>query len=87
MAVINFTIPNNKIQLIIDSMKGLYPIPQIPDPDFVGNPDDAPFINEFTDIAWAKESVRRWIRDQVARWIQKEAIGDIKFSPDDTIIT
>jgi len=82
MTQIVFDIDNNKIDRVVTAMKGLYPIPTIPDPE---NPDVE--IPEFTDNQWAKESVRRWIRDQVARWEQKTAKDAIKFSPDDDLVS
>ena len=85
---INFTIPEVKVQRVIDAMKGLYPIPQIDNPKWV-DPEDgssAPMINEFTDSQWAKESVRRWIVKQVARFEKSEAIKNIKVPEDDSII-
>jgi len=72
-AEITFTIDNAKLQRIADALKGLFPIPQIPDPNWVNpNPEwpgsVAPLINEFTDNQWAKEVVRRWIISQVRRY-------------------
>ncbi len=88
---ITFTIPDAKVQRIIDTMKGLYPIPMIPDPNFVSDPThpeiEAPLVPQFTGNQWAKECVRRWIRDQVARWEQMQAKDKIKFAPEDDIIT
>lgn len=86
---ITFTIPDNKIQRIIDAMKGLYPISQISDPKWVDPKDgsQAPMVPEFTDGQWAKESVRRWIRNQVARYEQKVVKDAIAFSPEDDIVT
>lgn len=81
MAEITFLIPENKIQRVINAIKGLYPIPVYP-PEHpqAGQP-------MFTDNQWAKETVRRWIRDQVARWEQKLGKDAIAFSPDDGIIS
>lgn len=81
MATITFTIPDNKIQRVVTAMKGLYPIPQIPDPENEGQT-----IPEFTDGQWAKESVRRWIRDQVARYEQRTAKDAISFKPEDDLL-
>jgi len=82
---ITFNIPTAKVSRVVDAMKGLSPIPTIPDPDFDGDEADAPQIPEFTDGAWAKECMRRWIRNQVARFEQSEAKKAIKFTPDDDI--
>lgn len=37
-----------------NALQALWPIPLIPDPDFVGDPNDAPLIPEYTPIQWAK---------------------------------
>lgn len=76
MANITFTIPDAKLQRVVDAMKGLYPIPT-----------DANQDPLFTDNQWAKEAVRRWIRDTVARYEQKTAMDAISFSPDDGIVS
>jgi len=81
---ITFNIPDDKVQKVIDAMKGLYPIPQVLiDPN---NPMGGT-EPQFTDTQWAKEKTRRWIRDQVARWEQKIAQDAIEFSPEDNIIS
>ena len=74
MADITFTIPNEKVPIIVDAMKGLYPIPV----DENGDP-------EFTDNAWAKECIRRFIKRTVARYTQKSAIDAISYQEDDDI--
>ncbi len=83
MASITLTIPDAKLSRVVDAIKGMYSIPQIPDPAFVGEPAGAPLINEFTDNQWAKERVRRFVVDTVRRWEVLEAtetarIGIIK---------
>ena len=86
--VITYTIPQAKAARVKAAMQGLYPIPQIPDPEWVdpGDGSEAPLVDEFTAAQWAKERPRRWVRDQVARWEQKVGKAAILFSPDDTII-
>jgi len=79
---ITFTIPEAKIQRVIDAMKGLYPIPQIEDPE---NPDK--MINEFTDSKWAKEAIRRQVISIVKRYEQKEAQKLAEVMPDNKIIS
>jgi len=81
MANITFTIPDAKLQRVMDAMKGLYPIPQVNN-GTEANPD---WQNEFSDNAWAKESVRRFIRGTVARYEQKVAKDAIAYDPDDGI--
>ena len=80
-AEIKFTIPDEELTRIVAAIKGLYPIPQIENPEKLGN-----MIPEFTDNQWAKECMRRWIVHQVARWEQIVAQKNIQFLPDDTII-
>ena len=85
---IKFTISEDKVQRVTNAMKGLYPIPQIPDPEWKDPKDgsQAPMIPEFTNGQWAREVVRRFIIQQVARWEQVEAQRNIKFQPDNTIV-
>ena len=82
MAQINFTIPDAKLQRIVDAMKGLYPIPWIPDPQ-----DPETEIPEFTDNQWAKEALRRLVVRSVSRWETKVAKDAAAVSLDDGIIT
>lgn len=72
---INFTVPSDKIGRIVAAMGGLYPIPQIPDPEWVdpGDGSEAPMVDEFTGSQWAKEALRRLVRRDVARWERKVA--------------
>jgi len=75
MTQIIFTIPDGKMQKVIDTMKWLFPIPRTDG------------VRDFTDNQWAKEAVCRWIRDQGARWAKKSAIDAINIVVDDSIIT
>ena len=78
MVEIKFTIPDNKVQRIIDTMKWEFSIPI----DAGGNP-------LFTDGQWAKESIRRWIINQVARYEKNLAEIQARNSvlPDDSLLT
>jgi len=71
---ITFTIPNEKIQRIINAMKGIYPIPETD-----GTPD-------FTDNQWTKEALRRWVVHTVRRYETKVAQENIEVNADDEII-
>ena len=75
MANINFTVPADKLPRIVAAMVGLYPVPQIPDPEWVdpGDGSEAPLVNEFTDGQWAKEALRRKVIRDVRRWEHKVA--------------
>ena len=77
MATINYTIPDNKVQKVIDTMKWLYPVPL----------DVTTGLPLFTDQAWAKEALRRYVRDMVAKhevYLLQQAANVV---PDDTLIT
>lgn len=63
-ADINFTIPDAKLQRVVNAMEGMF---KIPDVDEDGTPD-------FTPNQWAKEAVRRWIISIVQRWEASEAM-------------
>jgi len=78
MVTISFTVPADKIQDIINAMKGLYPIP-------TSIVDGGP-VNDFTDSAWAKESIRRLVVRDVRRYKQREAIDNLNIVADDGII-
>lgn len=87
MADITISIPNDKIQRVIDAMKGLYPIPKIPDPEWVDPKDGsvAPLINKFTDQVWAKKCVVNYIKQSVARYEQAQAIRAVAYTIDEEI--
>ena len=74
MPQITFNIPADKIQRIVDAMKGLHDIPT----DANGDP-------LFTDNEWAKECVRRFIKRTVARYEQKVARDAVAYDEDDDI--
>lgn len=82
MAQIIFNIDNGKIQRIKDALAGLYPIPEIEDPE---NPGE--FIPEFTKSQWAKECVRRWMIRQVARFEQKKNRDAVVYNEEDDLVT
>lgn len=76
MAQINFTIPQDKVQRVIDAIKGLFPIPL--------DENDNPL---FTEAEWSKECVRRWIVRQVARYETMVAKEAAVVPEEDDIIT
>ena len=59
---ITFTIPDEKIQRVIDAIKGLFPVPI----DENGDP-------LYTDSQWAKEKIRQFIIDSVYQYEQNKA--------------
>ena len=80
---IKFIIADEKVPRIVEAMKELYPIPQIPvDPE---KPEEGT-KPQFTDNEWAREVVRRWIIAQTARYEQAKAQMQIKINPDDALV-
>jgi len=67
--------------------QGLWPIPQIPDPDFVGDPEDAPLIDEFTAVQWGKILLIRYLIKTVRRWENKVAQDAAAVAEDPNIAT
>ncbi len=81
---LTFTIPDTQAQRIIDTMKNLYAIPQVPvDPADPGKG----MKNQFTDAQWAKECVRRWIVEQVQKWENLKAAVQVIVTADNSIIS
>ena len=86
---ITFTIPQAKVQRVIDATKFLHKIPKIDDPDWI-DPEDgttAPMIDEFTDNQWAKEAWRRYIIAQVKRYEIFKAKEAVDIQADDTLVS
>ena len=86
---ITFTIPNDKIDRIVEAFTNLFPIPKIIDPEWVdpGDGSEASMVNEFTDNEWTKECIRQYAINQVKRWEDyrdKKAINNIR---DETLIS
>jgi len=81
MAQIQFTIPDNKLQRVIDAFKGFFPIPTAEDKD------TGEVTPQFADGEWAKEVVRRYIISVVRRYEQRKAMDEAakKVAQDDTI--
>ena len=48
MPSITLTLEPEKAARVNAAIQGIWPIPQIPDPEHVGDPEDAPPIDEFT---------------------------------------
>lgn len=63
---ITFTIPTEKVQRVIDAVKGIFPIPV----DSTGEP-------LYTDGAWAKERIRRMIIQTVHAYETKMATEQV----------
>jgi hypothetical protein len=85
---ITVTIPQDKAQRIIEAMKGLYPIPKVPDPAWVdpGDGSEAPLVNQHTDVQWARVVVVQWIKAQEARYRQAKVRSAVTLDIDDSIV-
>jgi len=86
---ITFNIPSGKAQIIVDTMIRKFPIPKIPDPNWVDPKDGtgALMINEFTDNQWAKEAIRRWIITECRERLIRDAKDAVDVSADNNLIT
>lgn len=71
---ITFTISDEKVQRVIDAVKGVFPIPT--------NSTGVPL---YTPGAWAKERIRRMIINIVHTYETKIAVDQI--IKDDTLVT
>ena len=74
MPEIKFTIPQEKLERVLNATCGLHPMPK----DEEGN-------NLFTPAQWTKEYWRRCIRDDVWVWEKKQASNAVQ--PDNDIVT
>ena len=75
MATITFTIPEEKVDRVLDAIAGKHPIPINKE---TGEP-------EFTKGQWAKEYIRRLIVRTVYAWEKDSAAGAVE--KDDSIAT
>lgn len=83
MATITFTIPDAKLQRVIDATKWAHKIPVID----VGTESASEYENEFTDAQWAKEAWRRQIVAQVKRYESYLAKQAVDVPADDDLIS
>jgi hypothetical protein len=63
-------VENAKRPLLKAAFAHLFPIPQIPDPNWVdpGDGSSAPLVPQHNDNDWVKVCIQRWITDQVLRY-------------------
>ena len=75
---ITFTIPDEKVQRVVDAINGLFPVPV----DKNGDP-------LFTEGQWTKEKLRRYIIYLVHLYEQREAQREAKelIERDDNIVS
>ena len=76
MATITLTIPDEKLQRIIDATKFFNPIPL--------DENEEP---EFTDNQWAKEILRREIIRKVQRHENYQAKKEVSIQADDNLVS
>lgn len=76
--IITFTIPSEKVSRVINSMKGVYPIPTTTDEGII--------TNDFTDSQWAKEATRRFVVRTVQRYESKVAKTNAEIEMDNEVI-
>ena len=79
MADITITIPDENVTRVIEGVKGIYPVPQIEDPE---NPGE--YIDEYGPAAWAKiiliDFLKRTVKrheQSVASTVAKAAVNNI----------
>ena len=85
---ITITIPAASRVRAVAAFEAIYPIPQIPDPEWV-DPEDgstAPMVPEYTSEQWLEVRLRQWLRDTIARVEQSQARRKIKFTPDPKVV-
>jgi hypothetical protein len=73
---IKFTIPNEKVDGLVEAIFWLWPIPMVNNPSF-GEEGEPEFIPEYEENEWAKEAIRRFLIKQHKRYLDfvaKEAI-------------
>lgn len=86
--VITITLPAAARKRAITAFEEIYPIPQIPDPEWV-DPEDgstAPMVGEYTSEEWIEIRTRQWLRDTIARGEQARKRRKAKFAPDTSVV-
>ena len=73
MAELKINIPADKVNRVITALRGLYPIPQIKDPE---NPGE--FIDEFNDVQWARKILVNYLKNRVQKYERKMAQNAIE---------
>ena len=91
MPDITLSVPIGQVPRVKAALLWLFPIPQIPDPEWIdpGDGSTAPMVDAFSENDWMKESIRRWIISQVKRYERWEAANDARdgVATDDTLIS
>jgi len=82
MPDVTITIPDEKLERVVNALIGLYPIPLIDDLENEGEK-----IPEFAENQWAKQCVINFLKRSVARYEQREAKDAIVYNEDGTIVS
>jgi len=64
---VTFTIPDEYVPIVVESITGLDPVPL--------DTNETPL---YTDAQWTRLCIRRWIIKQVRRWKTKQGIKEKK---------
>lgn len=86
---VTFNLPDEKVNAFVAMTKWLFPMPQIPDPNWLdpGDGTEAPLVNEFTDKQWAKIAwIRHWI-EQEGRYREVMGKNAVKKTLDNNLIS
>ena len=81
---VTLTMPTDKALRVVAAMKGIYLIPQIPDPDYVGE-GEVPLIPQYTDAQWVKRQLIRFLARTVHRHERRQAIEALNIIEDPDI--
>jgi len=76
MAIMTITIPDAKVQDVLDAIAGIYPIPTIP---LTGLP-------QYTKAQWGREWLKRLIRRTVAKYKTDQAKIAVTVPEDPNIV-
>ena len=98
MTDVTITIPDQYVTRILTAIEGIYPIPQIPNPEYDENPSNPSlydfetpqYIDEYTSARWAKEKIKEFLILTVRRYERREAIATAEATvdvPDDIVTT
>ena len=83
MAQITLTIPDQYIPRLLAAIEGLYPIPQIINPEYEEEPEnptgydpDTPqYIDQYTGVQWAKIKIKDFLANTMNRYEEREAMN------------
>jgi hypothetical protein len=76
-----------KADRVVTAIEGTWPIPQIADPAWEGEPEDAPQVDEFTSLEWVKIKSIGYLAKVTHRWESKQAKAAAAVPFDDDIAT